>query len=141
MMGKRAACVAEPDDSRQKEAGFTLIEVLAALSIFSIAALGLIHVSSENVRTVRIIETQSFAAMVADNIIVETLAQRAALEVGVTSGRVTLGGRDWEWRRIVNKTGNPLLLQITLEVSAYEEQRPGADRHVDVSLTAFRGVG
>ncbi|MFC7290356.1 type II secretion system minor pseudopilin GspI [Hirschia litorea] len=120
------------------EAGFTLIEVLAALSVFAIAALGLIHVSSENTHGARAIEERMLATIVADNEMTLTLVQRTPLEVGVSTGRTVVGGRDWEWRKTISTTPNPLIQQVKIEAWVYDEGFEG-EQSVNVSLTAFKG--
>ncbi len=122
-----------PNDS-----GFTLIEVLAALSIFAIAAVGLIHVSSENTRGVRAIEDRMLATIVADNEMTLTLVQRMPLENGVSTGRTVLAGRDWEWRRTISTTPNALIQQIKLEAWAIENESE-TEPNVNVVLSAYKG--
>ncbi|MDX1580712.1 MAG: type II secretion system minor pseudopilin GspI, partial [Alphaproteobacteria bacterium] len=53
--------------------GFTLIEMLVALGVFSIAVIALLNVQSQSVRTLSEIELRAFAHIVADNRMVETL--------------------------------------------------------------------
>ena len=121
----------------RKEEGFTIIEVLAALSIFAIAAVGLVHISSENTRGAAAIESRMLAAMVADNELTLTLIQKDKLEDGITSGQLSYGGREWEWRKTVNTTPNPLIQQIKLE--AWEsDPEIVQDPTIAVVLSAFK---
>ncbi len=123
--------------NKQNDDGFTLIEVLAALSIFAIAAIGLIHVSSENSRGAAAIERRMLASIVADNEMTLTLIQREPLENGVSSGRTTLGGREWTWRKTVSETPNPLLQQIKIETRVYESDELDSE-NIETVLFAFK---
>lgn len=120
------------------DAGFTLVEVLAALSVFAIAAIGLIHVSAENTKGALAIENRMLASIVADNEMTLTLAEQLPLDDGVSTGRVSLGGRDWEWRRTIKVTPNPLVQEIKIETWQYVPDSPD-DKQVSISLSAFKG--
>ena len=61
-------------NSSISEAGFTLVEVLAALLIFSFAIIGLTHSGTESVRAITILEHKTYAGIVADNRIVQALS-------------------------------------------------------------------
>ena len=50
-----------------KEHGFTLVEVLAALMIFSLSIIGLTHAGTESVKTASYLEQKFLAGIVADN--------------------------------------------------------------------------
>jgi len=123
---------------KQKEEGFTLIEVLAALSIFAIAAVGLVHISSENTRGAAAIESRMLAAIVADNEMTLTLIQKEKLEEGVSNGRVSYGGRDWEWRKTISATPNAMIQHVKLEAWEYDPEIAQAPT-IAVVLNAFKG--
>ena len=55
---------------KSNELGFTLVEVLAALLIFSFAIVTLTHSGAESVRAVSVLEQKTYAGIVADNRIV-----------------------------------------------------------------------
>ena len=71
-------------NSSISEAGFTLVEVLAALLIFSFAIIGLTHSGTESVRAITILEHKTYAGIVADNRIVQ--ARLKPLKIGVSIG-------------------------------------------------------
>jgi len=101
-----------------REDGFTLVEVLAALAIFSIAALGLVRATSEGARAARIVEGRAMAAIVAENALAEAVLETQRPEIGVSGETVSLAGRDWEVERRVAKTSNPLILELTIVARA-----------------------
>lgn len=120
------------------EQGFTLIEVLAALSVFAIAAIGLIHVTSENSKGAQLIENRMLASIVADNEMTLSLVQREEFKEGVSTGQSKLGGIDWNWRKSISKTPNPLIKEISVEVFA--STVGDEETYVLVSLSAYKGT-
>lgn len=116
----------EPPRSR---AGFTLVEMLVALAVFSLAALALLNLAGENTRSAARVETRTLGGIVADNVAVEAVVA-SALGDGVSSGRVSLAGRDWRWTRTVSPTDAEDIQRVEVRVANDEGQ--AADR------TAFR---
>ncbi len=116
------------------EAGFTLVEVLAALAIFSIAALGLVQVSLENTRTARMVETRALASLVADNQLANALTRRDDPELGVRTEAVKLAGRNWQVRETLRRTPNPVIHELVVEVALAEADR---DPRMIMSIHAF----
>ena len=76
-----------------REAGFTLVEVLAALAIFSITGIGLVRVASENAKTARMVESRALAGVVADNHLARTLVRARPLEPGTETTERDLARR------------------------------------------------
>lgn len=124
-----------PLSHKKGETGFTLVEVLAALGIFSIAAIGMVHASTENTRTANLIEQRALARIAAENQIADTLTRRGQLEAGVEIYDEELAGQSWVVRQIVTRTETEGILQVRVEVSRKIED--------DISppiteMTAFR---
>lgn len=115
---------------KSKEAGFTLVEVLAALLIFSFAIIGLTHSGTESVRAVSILEDKTYAGIVADNRIVQ--ARLKPLKIGTSSGAERAAGRDYEWREVITKTESKGFYQIQITVKSKGEDQ------ILISRTAFR---
>jgi len=105
--------------------GFTLIEMLVALAVFSLAAMALLNLSGESTRSAQRVETRTLGGMVAENVAVEA-AVAPALAEGEGSGASDLGGRRWVWSRSVTATADPELLRIDVRVRDDEGQ--AADR-------------
>lgn len=120
------------------EAGFTLVEVLAALAIFSLAALALVRVSSENTNTARLVELRAFAAIAADNRLAETLSSQGRLVRGNETEERELAGRTWVVAETVTATPNPLVVQIQVEARLQTPQ--GTLEGPYAVRTAFRAV-
>lgn len=111
--------------SARARGGFTLVEMLVAMAVFSLAALALLNLAGENTRSAARVETRTLGGLVADNVAVEaTIAP--SLGEGESSGRVSLAGRAWIWTRTVSGTDDPDIQRIVIRVSTDEGQ--AADR-------------
>ncbi len=108
-----------------ERSGFTLIEVLVALAVFSLAALALLNLAGENTRSAARVETRTLGGIVADNVAVEAVTTPALAE-GLADGRVQLAGRDWRWVRTVAGTDDVDIQRIEIRVADAEGQ--AADR-------------
>lgn len=101
--------------------GFTLVELLVALAVFSLAALALLNLSGESTRSAARVETRTLGGVVAENLAVEA-ATAPALAEGTVSGAVDLAGRPWRWTRTVAATDDPDLIRIHITVNDSEGQ-------------------
>lgn len=117
--------------SRGSEAGFTLIEMLVALAIFSLAALALLRLGGATAGNAARIEEQALAQIVARNIAVEALTDPDPLVLGEESGETANAGRRWRWSRSVGRSPEPRIQQIEVAVAGLDG--PGQAR-----LTLFR---
>lgn len=111
--------------------GFTLLELLVALGVFSLAALALVNLTSESVRSQARVETRALGGIVADNLAVEASIGPVP-PLGRTDGSLGLAGREWRWTREVAGTDDPDIRRVTVEVSTGGEA--AADR------TVYRGT-
>lgn len=116
------------DPCRDRE-GFTLVEMLVALAVFSLSALALLNLAGENTRSAARVEMRTLGGVVADNVAVEAVVA-PTLSDGVSTGQVSLAGRDWRWTRTVSPTEAADIQRVDVRVSSDEGQ--AADR------TAFR---
>lgn len=105
---------------RRHHAGFTLIEVMLALSIFTMAALAALQVASEHLRSISMIEERTFATMVASNRMAEVhISDNWPPEDGA-SGQMQMAERNWFWRQQVVETVTDGLREVTIVVSTEE---------------------
>jgi len=102
--------------ARRGEAGFSLIEVMAALAVFSIAAIALMHVSGENARASARLEEATIGRIVAENVLIEATLSRSPPVLGVEEGETRMAGAQWAWRREIAATPNPALRRIEVAV-------------------------
>lgn len=101
--------------------GFTLIETLVALAVFSLAAMALLNLSGESARSAARVEMRTLGGVVAENVAAEAMIA-ASLPVGETSGEVEMAGRVWRWRRTVSGTEVPGMGRIDVRVFTDEGQ-------------------
>jgi len=114
--------------------GFTLIEVLVALAIFSIAAIALLHAQSETLRSSQALRDRSFALMVADNRLVESMSVSGRLSTGRENGVEEMANRRWAWQRTISATQNPNVLRVDVVVQSEDGSQDLAQ------LSGFRGL-
>jgi general secretion pathway protein I len=108
-MTARSASVAKPR-------GFTLIEMMVALAVFSLAALALIRLEGATIRGASTLDTTLLAQTVARNVAIEAMTDAKPPTIGVASGVESTGGRAWSWTRSVQPTGDIRVLRIDVTV-------------------------
>lgn len=113
------------------ERGFTLIEMLVALAIFSLAALALLRLQGGTLSSTARLQSAIVAGIVARNVIVEATTDNAIPAFGRSSGQEVNAGRTWRWTRNVARTGEARLQRIDVAVSDEAGQQAA-------SITAFR---
>jgi general secretion pathway protein I len=118
--------------ARQAEAGFTLIEMLVALAIFSLAALALLRLGGATATNSARLQDQAIAQIVARNIAVETLTDPEPPPFGSLNGETVNAGRRWIWTRATSRSPEPRIQQILIHVTD-PDGGPG-----QASLTIFR---
>jgi general secretion pathway protein I len=116
-----------------RQGGFTLLEMLVALSVFSLAALALVKLAGENLRTTATVETRIFAAVVAENRAVEALTASVPPAIGESNGMEEAAERRWRWTRRVSETEEPGILKVDVEVRGEDSEQ------VIGAVTVFRG--
>jgi general secretion pathway protein I len=115
------------------ERGFTLIEVLVALAIFSLAALALLRLQGVTLANSGALQTQAIAQIVARNVAVETLTDPVAPSLGVSGGAEVNAGRRWRWTRKASLAGEGGLQRI--EIGVIDDSG-----HVVAGLMVFRSA-
>jgi general secretion pathway protein I len=115
------------------ESGFTLLEMLVALSVLSIAVLALVNLAGESLRNQGVIDARAFANVVAENRAVEALTSLQPPEPGETKGTEAAAGRLWQWSRNVVATDEPDILRVDIAVRSQDSAQ------VLGAVTVFRG--
>ena len=119
-------------DPRRGEQGFTLIEMLVALAIFSLAALALLRLGGATAANSARLRDQAIAQIVANNVAAEVLTDPAPPPFGIQSGEAINAGRRWVWIRRTARSPEARIQQIEISVS---DPAGGPGR---ASLTIFR---
>ncbi|MGL5839962.1 MAG: type II secretion system minor pseudopilin GspI [Sphingorhabdus sp.] len=96
--------------------GFTLIEMLVALAVFSLAALAMVNLQAFSVRTAATLSDSALAWQVAQNLAVERLSAPRAPAVGTEQGETQNGGRNWRWTVTTESTEDQRFVRIAIAV-------------------------
>lgn len=99
------------------EKGFTLIEIMVALAVFSLAAMALVRLESATIRGATILDDTLVAQMVAHNVAVDAVTAADLPTAGRTAGAETNGGRNWRWTRNVAALGGSRAMRIDVGVA------------------------
>jgi general secretion pathway protein I len=97
--------------------GFTLIEIMVALAVFSLAVLALVRLESATVRGAGLIDETTAAQMVARNVAIDALTETQPPAPGRSNGTEVNGGRTWQWTRQVSSTGEATVVRIDVAVA------------------------
>jgi general secretion pathway protein I len=100
-----------------RESGFTLLEMLVALAVFSLAALALLRLEGATVRQTGQLDERMIAQLVARNLAVETLTDPAPPPIGASAGETVNGGRRWRWSRVTSRTPDQRLVRVDISVA------------------------
>lgn len=111
--------------------GFTLLEVMVALLVLSLALVAMIRLSGLEARALAAQRQSTLAQWVAANSLAEIRLQRRLPSSGHAQGRAQMGQQDWQWQLDVRPTDEIELLR--LEIRVYPEQ--GSDGQPAASLT------
>ncbi|MBY0520185.1 MAG: type II secretion system minor pseudopilin GspI [Sphingomonas sp.] len=101
----------------RRTAGFTLIEMMVALAVFSLAGLALIRLEGATIRSAAILDNTMMAQIVARNVAVEALTDARAPTGGTVGGVEANGGRSWRWQRIAAPIGDQGAMRIDVAVT------------------------
>lgn len=113
-------------------AGFTLIEVMAALVIVGLGMLGVIQAVNQTVNNTSYLRDKSIAHWVAMNRLTEARLAGGAPSIDTTTGTAQMAGREWRWTMTVNETTADSMLRIDVSVAPVEAQK-------DASLATVSG--
>ncbi len=105
-----------PDNYSRRSNGFTLLEVMVALAIFSLAALALIRLQAFSVRSASNVVAHDMAWQVARNRGAVLLSDIAPPSVGTSEGSENFGGRVFRWTQTVKQTDDAEVMRIDVSV-------------------------
>lgn len=116
-----------------KHIGFTLIEVMIALSIFAVMAAAISRTASQNADTVLYLEEKTLASFVAENRLnqIKLTGFPAATQ---TKDDIEMANREWHITTKVEETPLPNFRRIEIKVAKMSDKESSL-----VSLTGFMG--
>jgi general secretion pathway protein I len=95
--------------------GFTLIEILIALMIVSIALVAIIKAQNTTTKTLNYLKTKTIANLVISNLSVENRLGKKA-KLGYASGEYPMANNIWYWQTYTTKN------KLTTKLSFYEQK-------------------
>jgi general secretion pathway protein I len=98
--------------------GFTLIEVLVALAILSIALTAIIKATSQNIKDTVYLQQKTLALWVANDLINEVRAgiMKVSEETDTSMEEKEMFGQQWSYHANLLVTPNPRIKKINIEV-------------------------
>ncbi len=100
-----------------RTAGFTLVEVMVALTIAGLSLAAVAASISQMVDAGSAMQERTYASWIAQNKIAELRLANVVPEVSSTSGEVEYAALEWAWRATISETGVENLFRVDVEVS------------------------
>lgn len=116
--------------SKNKQSGLTLIEVLIALAIVSIALTAIIKATAENIRATSYLQKKAFAQWLAQNQLNEVLAGLYQLPTTCHPETVQMLNQQWYWCGMQTATPNQNIKKISIKVFTEAEDADNEEHEV-----------
>jgi len=108
---------------KDKQLGFTLIEVIVALAIIAIGLAAAVKTVSSTTLNTAYLRDKSFSYWVAQNQLAEIESLNIPPPLGTSDGDEVLAGITWYWSRKVENTEDPDTNRIELSVRKDRDKR------------------
>ncbi|RUM94915.1 MAG: type II secretion system protein GspI [Thiothrix sp.] len=111
------------------QSGFSLIEVIIALIVLTLALSALIDSASSAASNTTHLQSKAFAHWVALNQMAEFRLAKQWPEIGTQEGKAELADQQWEWKSTTQKTPEKSMRRIDIRV-----RREGDPKDSSVTL-------
>lgn len=102
--------------------GFTLIEVLVALAVISVALLASLRAAGQSTSGVEELRSRMLAGWVAENRLAEYRAREEWPALGIRRGTALQGSIEFAWREEITTTPNPAFRRVDIYVHRSAEE-------------------
>ena len=106
---------------RSSSYGFTLIEVMVALTIIAISLGALLNSSGTQASSVTYLKQKTLAHWVAVNELTQMRTSKEFPDLGDKKGSTNMANHDWYWVRTTKKTEDKDALEVTFTLYADKE--------------------
>ena len=113
--------------------GFTLIEVMVALTIVAFSLTAVAASMSQMIDAASSMRDRTYASWIAQNKLAEMRLANVLPEVSTTTGELDYANGEWEWRATVSETGVENFMRIDVTVMLV-----GSDYEI-LTVTGFVG--
>ncbi|MGI9238858.1 MAG: type II secretion system minor pseudopilin GspI [Woeseiaceae bacterium] len=118
---------------QDRETGFTLVEVMVALTIVAFSLTAIAASMNQMIDAANSMRERTYASWIAQNKIAEMRLSNVTPEVSSTSGEVDYANTEWTWRAVVSETGIENFFRVDVSVSL-----AGSDYNIR-TVTGFIG--
>lgn len=106
-----------------RQPGFTLIEVMVALTIIAISLGALLNTSGTQASSASYLKQKTLAHWVALNELTQLRISKELPDIGDKQGSTTMANNEWHWTRTTKKTQDENTRQITFVLYADEDRQ------------------
>lgn len=122
----------------EKDTGFTLLEVLVALLLLSLALVALVRLAGLDARGTAQLREGTIAQWVAANALAETRLRDGFPALGRSTGEATMAGQRWRWTLEVSATEEPGIRRMDVQV-VLADSPLNRDEGIAARMSGFAG--
>ena len=104
--------------------GFSLLELLVAMAILSLAVIPMIATQSTALRSANRLTEKTLARMVGENALTDFITSDISPGFGTIRGSGIQAGMDFDWQAHIGPIRGQKILQISLSVSRHGDKKP-----------------